>query len=334
MVGYLLLVLAGLFVAAYLVGRARALSVVNGETSKLHSLPGQHGRFLGIMVAGPALIAVLLWGLVTPRIESAMVKDRFATELSGMGVPQVEAFIRDAKAIAFGGVAGFSDATKEAAASVYRSIHSTSIWIIVATVALLAVGGFLLSYGRISPAFRARHIVERVLRGLLILCSVVAIMTTIGIVLSLIFESLRFFQQVPVYKFLFGTHWSPQSAFTGAGTEAGAVNPDIFGAIPLFAGTLLITLIAMLVAAPLGLLSAIYLSDYASPRIRAVGKPVLEILAGIPTVVYGFFAALTVAPFFRGVGESLGLGVASEIRPRCGRCHGHHDHSVRVVAFG
>ena len=312
MVGYLLLVLAGLFVAAYLVGRARALSVVNGETSKLHSLPAQHGRFLGIMVAGPALIAVLLWGLVTPRIESAMVKDRFATELSGMGVPQVEAFIRDAKAIAFGGVAGFSDATKEAAASVYRSIHSTSIWIIVATVALLAVGGFLLSYGRISPAFRARHIVERVLRGLLILCSVVAIMTTIGIVLSLIFESLRFFQQVPVYKFLFGTHWSPQSAFTGAGTEAGAVNPDIFGAIPLFAGTLLITLIAMLVAAPLGLLSAIYLSDYASPRIRAVGKPVLEILAGIPTVVYGFFAALTVAPFFRGVGESLGLGVASE----------------------
>ena len=156
MVGYLLLVLAGLFVAAYLVGRARALSVVNGETSKLHSLPAQHGRFLGIMVAGPALIAVLLWGLVTPRIESAMVKDRFATELSGMGVPQVEAFIRDAKAIAFGGVAGFSDATKEAAASVYRSIHSTSIWIIVATVALLAVGGFLLSYGRISPAFRAR----------------------------------------------------------------------------------------------------------------------------------------------------------------------------------
>ncbi len=312
MVGYLLLALAGLFVAAYVVGRARALSVVDGEVSRLHSLPGQHGMFLALMVAGPALIAVLLWGLITPRIEASIVKSRFAGELGSMGVPQVEAFIRDAKAIAFGGVAGFSDATKEAAASVYRSIHSTSIWIIIATVALLAAAGFFLSYGKIAPAFRARHIVERILRGLLILCSVVAILTTVGIVLSLIFESLRFFQQVPVYKFLFGTHWSPQSAFTGAGTEAGAVNPDIFGAIPLFAGTLLITLIAMLVAAPLGLLSAIYLSDYASPRIRAIGKPVLEILAGIPTVVYGFFAALTVAPFFRGVGESVGLSVASE----------------------
>jgi phosphate transport system permease protein len=155
-------------------------------------------------------------------------------------------------------------------------------------------------------------VVERVLRAFLIACSVVAILTTIGIVLSLIFESLRFFQQVPFYKFLFGTHWSPQSAFTGAGTEAGDVNQDIFGAVPLFAGTLLITFIAMLVAAPIGLMAAIYLSDYASKSVRAVAKPVLEILAGIPTVVYGFFAALTVAPYFRGIGESLGLSVASE----------------------
>ena len=211
MVGYLLLALAGLFVAAYVVGRARALSVVDGEVSRLHSLPGQHGMFLALMVAGPALIAVLLWGLITPRIEASIVKSRFAGELGSMGVPQVEAFIRDAKAIAFGGVAGFSDATKEAAASVYRSIYSTSIWIIIATVALLAVAGFSLSYGKIAPAFRARHIVERILRGLLILCSVVAILTTVGIVLSLIFESLRFFQQVPVYKFLFGTHWIPKA---------------------------------------------------------------------------------------------------------------------------
>ena len=139
-----------------------------------------------------------------------------------------------------------------------------------------------------------------------------AILTTIGIVLSLIFESLRFFEQVPFYKFLFGTHWSPQSAFTGAGTEAGAVNTDIFGIVPLFVGTLLITLIAMLVAAPVGLMAAIYLSDYASKQVRAVAKPILEILAGIPTVVYGFFAALTVAPFFRDLGESMGLSVASE----------------------
>lgn len=312
MVGYLLLVLVGLFVAAYFLGRTRAVSVVGGEVSRLHSLPGQHGMFLALVTTLPALFAILLWGIITPGIESSIIKSRFAAELAGMGVPQVEAFVRDARAIAFGGVVGFTDATKEAAAAAYKAVHATSIWIIAALAAALVVAGFLWSYGRIAPAYRARHVVERIVRIFLIGCSVVAILTTLGIVLSLIFESLRFFQQVPIYKFLFGTHWSPQSAFTGAGTEAGAVNADIFGAIPLFAGTLLITLIAMLVAAPIGLMSAIYLSDYASSSVRAVAKPILEILAGIPTVVYGFFAALTVAPFFRGLGESLGLGVASE----------------------
>ncbi len=309
---YLLLVLAGLFAVAYLVGRARAGAVVNGEVARLHSLPGQHGMFLALMTVLPPLLALLSWGIITPGIEASMVKSRFAAELAGLGLPQLEAFIRDARAIAFGGVVGFSDATKEAAAAAYRSIHATSVWIILGIMTILAVGGFLASYRKIAPAFRARHVVERIVKIFLILCSVVAILITLGIILSLIFESLRFFRQVPIYKFLFGTHWSPQSAFTGAGGEAGAVNADIFGAVPLFAGTLLITVIAMLVAAPVGLLSAIYLSDYASRRVRAVAKPVLEILAGIPTVVYGFFAALTVAPFFRGLGESLGLGVASE----------------------
>ena len=230
-----------------------------------------------------------------------------------MGLPQVEAFIRDARAIAFGGIVGFTDATKMAAAEAFKSVHAWSagiIWIV--SLALAAAGGWF-AWTRIEPKYRARHVVERILKAFLIACSVVAILTTVGIVLSLIFESLRFFQQVPIYKFLFGTHWSPQSAFTGAGTEAGAVNEDIFGIVPLFVGTLLITLIAMVVAAPVGLMAAIYLSDYASKQVRAVAKPVLEILAGIPTVVYGFFAALTVAPFFRGLGESVGLGVASEL---------------------
>jgi phosphate transport system permease protein len=312
MIGYLVLALAALFAAAYLIGRRRALASVSGEISKLHSLPGHHGLFLGLAAAGPALIAVAIWSIATPGIESSIIKSRFATELAGLGIPQVEAFVRDARAIAFGGLVGFTDATKEAAAIAYRSIHQTSIAIILALSAVLAAAGFYRAYSRIAPAYRARHVVELVLKIFLILCSVVAILTTIGIVLSLIFESLRFFQQIPFYKFLFGLHWSPQSAFTGAGTEAGAVDPNIFGAVPLFVGTLLITLIAMLVAAPVGLMSAIYLSDYASPSVRAVAKPVLEILAGIPTVVYGFFAALTVAPFFRGLGESIGLGVASE----------------------
>ena len=311
MVFYLVLALLALCAAAYLIGRRRALASVSGEISKLHSLPGHHGLFLAFAAAGPALIAVAIWSIVTPGLESSIVRSRFATELAGLGLPQVEAFIRDARAIAFGGLVGFTDASKEAAALAYRSVHTTSVWIIVALCAVLAAAGFTWAHARIAPAYRARHVVEHIIKIFLILCSTVAVLTTIGIVMSLIFESILFFREIPIFNFLFGVHWSPQSAFTGAGAE-GTVNPDIFGAVPLFAGTLLITFIAMLVAAPIGLMAAIYLSDYASPSVRSVAKPVLEILAGIPTVVYGFFAALTVAPFFRDIGQSMGLDVASE----------------------
>ena len=312
MVLYTLVALLVLAAAAFVVGRARAVAVVGGEVAKLHSLPAQHGSYLALCTAGPALLALVIWGIANPGIETSIIKSRFAADLAGVGVPQVEAFIRDAKAIAFGGLVGFTDATKEAAAAAYRSVHTTSVLLITVLCAALAAAGFLYGYRTIAPAFRARHVVERVVRLVLIACSVVAILTTIGIVMSLIVESLLFFAEVPFFKFLFGLHWSPQSAFTGAGTEAGAVNEDIFGAVPLFVGTLLITFIAMIVAAPIGLMSAIYLSDYASKSVRAVAKPLLEILAGIPTVVYGFFAALTVAPFLRGMGESIGLDVASE----------------------
>ena len=138
--------------------------------------------------------------------------------------------------------------------------------------------------------------------------STIAILTTIGIVLSVLFESIRFFQKVPITEFLFGLSWSPQMAIRA--DQVGS--SGAFGSIPLFAGTMMITFIAMLVAVPIGLMSAIYLTEYATPKVRTVVKPLLEILAGIPTVVYGFFAALTVAPFIRGLGESVGLDVSSE----------------------
>jgi phosphate transport system permease protein len=178
-------------------------------------------------------------------------------------------------------------------------------------IALFLIG-FIYAYRQINPQKRTRQIVERAIMIALITSSVIAIITTFGIVLSLVFESLRFFEKVPFFDFVFGMHWSPQSAFEGAGAEALEANGKVFGAIPLLVGTLLITTIAILVAAPIGLFSAIYLSDYASKTTRAIVKPMLEILAGIPTVVYGFFAALTVAPFFRRSGEALGLTVSSE----------------------
>jgi phosphate transport system permease protein len=151
-----------------------------------------------------------------------------------------------------------------------------------------------------KPNYKLRRRIEQAILVLLAAASAVAVLTTIGIVLSVVYESLRFFAQVPIWQFLFGTTWAPTA------------NPAQFGFIPLLGGTLLITLIAVLVAAPLGLFSAIYLAEYADQRVRKFAKPILELLAGIPTVVLGFFAALTVAPFIRRFGENIGLSVASE----------------------
>lgn len=174
-----------------------------------------------------------------------------------------------------------------------------SPWTTCAAVLGAAIAALPL-YGRTSIEFRARNLFERVVMVVLMACSAVAVLTTIGIVFSVLFETLIFFRSVSPIEFLFGLHWSP----TGT--------PASFGLIPLLVGTLLITVIAIAVAGPLGLLSAIYMAEYASPRLRSVLKPVLEILAGIPTVVLGFFAALTVAPLIRRFGEAAGLNVASE----------------------
>jgi len=177
-------------------------------------------------------------------------------------------------------------------------------------VAALAIAAGGLAYGRraIHPDLRARNRVEGVLMVFLIISSTVAILVTIGIVLSLLFEALRFFQRVSPVEFLFGLEWSPQTALRT--DQVGSSGK--FGSIPLLMGTALISFIAMCVAVPVGLLSAIYMAEYAPPRVRSAVKPALEILAGIPTVVYGFFAALTVAPFLRDWGSVAGLNVSSE----------------------
>ncbi len=174
-----------------------------------------------------------------------------------------------------------------------------SVVVPVATV-LAGAAAIAALYPRIGSSFRARNVFEKFLLVVLFACSAVAILTTAGIVFSVLFESIRFFALVSPFEFLFGTQWSPTA------------DPPSFGILPLLAGTFLITLIAILVAGPLGLLSAIYMAEYASPRLRGVLKPVLEMLAGVPTVVLGFFAALTVAPWIRDGGEALGFSVASE----------------------
>ena len=188
-----------------------------------------------------------------------------------------------------------------------------------ASLALGALGAWF-GRGHITDGFNARVPVERAIRIALGASSLVAVITTLGIIASLIFEAARFFERVPLGDFLFGLQWSPQTAIRA--DQVGS--SGAFGAVPVFAGTLLITAIAMCVAVPIGLLAAIYLADYAAPRTRAVVKPLLELLAGIPTVVYGFFAALTLAPAVRGLGERIGLEVSSESALVAGGVMGAH----------
>ena len=299
-------------VLAYLLGRTRALALAGDKISSLHSRPTYHGGYAAILAAVPALLILILWGLIAPRIHDAIVGSRFADTLGQMSFMERETFMRAARSLAEGAAFGEPTPERQAAADLYQSLWQTSDMALGVILVIIALLGIAWAWRTISLRRRSRQFVERFVMAVLIACSVVAVLTTIGIILSLIFESLRFFQKVPFFDFLFGTHWSPQSAFEGAGQEGGADNSEVFGAVPLFAGTLLITTIAMLVAAPVGLMSAIYLSDYAAPRFRAFAKPILEILAGIPTVVYGFFAALTVAPFIRRAGEAIGLSPSSE----------------------
>jgi phosphate transport system permease protein len=196
----------------------------------------------------------------------------------------------------------------QAAADHYRSLRSISRHALAVITIALMVAAALFVRSRISLRLRARNHVEGILTVILVACSSIAIFTTIGIILSVLYEAIRFFKAVPVTDFLFGLDWSPQMAIRA--DQVGS--SGAFGAVPVFLGTALISAIAMVVAVPVGLMSAIYLSEYAGKRLRAVAKPLIEVLAGIPTVVYGFFAALTVAPFIREAGGLLGLSVASE----------------------
>jgi len=220
-------------------------------------------------------------------------------------VEQRELFLADARAIAFNeGLASRDTLPLRAAARALRPWEDIFRWSIAAAAAAIAVAGLTWGRSRVNAGFRARNRVEAALGAVLALASGIAILTTLGIIFSLLFESIRFFASIDwrIHEFLFGTQWSPQIAIRADQVgQSGA-----FGAVPLFAGTALITLIAMSVAVPVGLFAAIYLSEYAGPRFRAWAKPMLEILAGVPTVVYGFFALLTVGPFLRDVALFLG----------------------------
>lgn len=294
---------------SYVLGRGWALAKTTHHTSELHSRPGYYGAYSALWCAVPAILLIFIWSVAEGTILDGLVVNSLPAALQALPSNELGLILNDIRNIATGRFVT-SDSGPEivAAADYYNALHEQSFIGLAALTTLFAVGGIFFARSRITLDMRARNAVERMVMVFLIAASTIAIFTTLGIVLSLLFEAWRFFLQVPFYEFLFGLQWSPQIALRA--DQAGS--SGAFGAVPIFAGTLLISFIAMVVAVPVGLMSAIYMAEYATPKVRSIVKPVLEILAGIPTVVYGFFAALTVAPYIRGLGESVGLEVASE----------------------
>jgi phosphate transport system permease protein len=306
----LLFAVVGLAVLGYYVARQRAVgAAVAASPRSFHSLPGYHGGYVALWCALPALTLLVLWQVLEPVWLRSSVLDSLPETTQALPADQLGLVYNEIRNLVDGNfVVGEPSPELAAAAERYTELRASSRKMATAAVLVLGVLVLAWAYRRVRPDFRARNRVEKAIELLLVAASCVAILTTIGIFLSVFVEALRFFRQVSLFDFLFGTSWSPQTAIRS--DQIGA--SGAFGAVPLFTGTLLISGLAMLVAVPVGLMSAIYLSEYASRRLRAYAKPLLEILAGIPTVVYGYFAALTVAPLLRGLGESIGLDVASE----------------------
>lgn len=306
-----LIVLALFSGVAFAAGRRRAVAAAGGRARVLHSLPDYYGTYAALWAGIPAALLLLLGAAFGGRVEDAILQSTRPAAVQALEPDRQNVFFSDAHAIAakeapsevtYEGDLKVALDAKVAEATRIELVRNV---VLIAGAGVLALAGFLIAFPRINTEFRARNRVEGWTSILLVACSVAAVLTTLGIVLSLVWESWRFFQSVNPFAFLFGTEWSPQIAMRADQVASSGA----FGAVPLFAGTFLIMLIAMLVAAPVGLYSAIYLSEYASRTTRGVVKPLLEILAGVPTVVYGFFAALTVGPIFRAGFNAIGAAL-------------------------
>ena len=304
----LLLLISLLCAMAFQWGKRRAQLLAGESGHKLHSLPSFYGYYTALWCGLPPLLLLIIWFFAEGSVITYSALSTLPAEMTSGSADQIGLLINDIRNVVGGVSVGQADPLIQGAAERYVRSARMSNLLLTLLAFCFAAGGALLGHRQISPGLRARNKVETIIMLFLIGCALVAIFTTIGIVLSVLIESLRFFSKVPLTDFLFGLKWSPQIAMR----EDQAGSSGAFGIIPLLTGTALISLVAMLVAVPIGLLSAIYLSEYASQTFRAIAKPLLEILAGIPTVVYGFFAALVVAPFIRNLGARYGLDVSSE----------------------
>ena len=301
-----LIIVAGLL--SFTVAKQRAVFYLQNN-EPLRSMPIYHGLYVSLWSTLLPIFFIILLLFFKESYLNYLVIPFLSEETIDLGIDEIlyvkNFLINNISSLSTLIGSGF---ISEGDANLLVEKYQETRVISFSSLVLLSIILSFISYKNLSVRYDARRRVERILKFIFFVFSTIAVLTTVGIIFSLIFETLRFFSQVGFIDFVFGTHWSPQTAIR----EDQVGSSGSFGAIPLFTGTLLITAVAMSIAAPLGLYSAIFLSQYAKPKTRDFLKPILEILAGIPTVVYGFFAALTVGPFVRSCGEYIGLTVATE----------------------
>lgn len=299
-------VLLALIAIAYQIGlsKSRSLAGKGNNSALLHSRPGYYGALVALWCGIPAFLILIVWNLVEPNILKHVVLDQVpAATLAGMDQASIEVLMNRVKAVASGfGVTDQPAAYELAAAAQLAKVQTIGSYAKLAVVLCAAIVGLLIAKKRVAENFRARNKVEKIINITLALCSGVAILTTLGIVMSMFSEALRFFSFVSPLDFFFGTEWNP--GFSTSGSAEGS-----YGLLPLLWGTLMVSGIALLVSVPIGLMIAIYLAEYASPTLRSWAKPAIEILAGIPTIVYGVFALMIIGPFFKMAGELVGINI-------------------------
>lgn len=332
--GLVILAVVAIAIVGFFVGRSRALSTAGGDIRQLHSLPSYYGQAVFLFTAVPALLVTFIWLLVQPMMIESRVSDMIqpadidegsslslvmadvrrissgldtavvAGAVSERDVASLNLDTADVRGMLAGvGVAVASDIKPSvlSAAIAYRAKTATARSFMAVVAIVVALAGFAVAYSLTKPDYRARNVSETAIKALLVLSSFVAILTTVGIIASLIFETSNFFRMYPAKDFFFNLTWNPQ--FTG-GSD--------LGIIPLLWGTLYVSFVALFFAVPIGLFVAIYLSEYATSRVRSIVKPAVEVLAGIPTIVYGLFALITVGPLLRDYfAQPLGLGQSS-----------------------
>ena len=297
----IVLILIGIY-SSYIFGKSRIKKLVYSTNLKPKSQYNYHAQYVLSWCLLPALIVYFSWAVFEEQIIQNLILDSFeyvegAAYDDGLLLAEIRNVANNTD---------FSEGKSQEiinAASQYKSLKLTSEISFYISIIIIMVLGSLYAVRKINIQFNAQDTIEKYIKYILIFCSSIAVLTTIGIIFSLIFESFRFFSQVSIFEFLFSTEWYPFIPIR----EGQAAAEGSFGAVPIFAGTFLIMIVAMCVAAPIGLLTAIYLSEYASQKVRKTVKPLLEILAGIPTIVYGFFAFVTVAPFVKSFGQSIGI---------------------------